>query len=99
MFFVLLLISLLCFDSEFFITFLVRLFLGAVGSKRIFLFGRFIACINTYLHAKFKNNLSGEVCKIDKPPNLSIKTLKDKTPGKDGKWKFFKFEILAVNID
>ena len=42
----------------------------------MFLFGRFTVCINTYLYAKFKNNLSGEVCKIDKPPSLSIKTLK-----------------------
>ena len=54
-----------------------------------FLFGRFIACINTYLHAKFKNNLSGGVCKITKPPSLSAKTLKSMTPGKDRKWKFF----------
>ena len=37
----------------------------------------------------------GEVCKIDKPPSLSIKTFKNKAPGKDGKWIFFKFEILA----
>ena len=39
--------------------FLVGLFLRAVGRKPIFLFGRFMACNNTYLHAKFKNNLSG----------------------------------------
>ena len=50
--FVPVLISHLCFDSELFITFLVGYFLGAVGRKRIFLFGRFIACLNTYLHAK-----------------------------------------------
>ena len=50
-----------------------------------FLFSRFIACIETYLHAKLKNNLSGEVCKIDKPPSFPIKTLKNMTPGKDGK--------------
>ena len=37
----------------------------------------------------------GEVCKIDKPPSLPVKTLKD---GKDGIF-FFKFEILATNID
>ena len=54
-----LLISHLCFDSKLFITFLVGLFLKAVGRKHIFLLGRFIACIDTYLHAKFKNNLSG----------------------------------------
>ena len=42
----------------------------------------------------------GEVWKIDKPPSLSIKTLKNMTPRKDGKWNiFFKFEILATNID
>ena len=41
----------------------------------------------------------GEVCKIDKPPGLSIKTLKNITPGKDGKWIFFKFEILTTDID
>ena len=64
-----------------------------------FLFGRFIACINTYLYGKFKNNLSGEVCKIDKPPSLSVKTLKNMTLGKDGKWIFFKFEIIATDID
>ena len=75
-----------CFDSELFITFPVGLFLRAVRRKRIFLFGIFIACINTCLHAKFQNNLSGEVCKIDKPPSLSVTTLKNMTPGKDGKW-------------
>ena len=42
----------------------------------------------------------GEVYKIDKPPSLSIKTLKNMTPLKDGKWNiFFKFGILATNID
>ena len=45
--------------NELFITFLMGLFLRAVGRKCIILFGRFIANINTYLHAKFKNNLSG----------------------------------------
>ena len=83
----------LFFDSELFITFLVGLFLEEVGRNRIFLFGRFIACINTYLHAKFKSNLS-EMCKIDKPPSLSIKTLKDMIPGKDGKWNLFFFSNL-----
>ena len=53
--------------------------------RRSSLFGRFIACISIYLSAKFKNNLSGEVGKIDKPLSLSIKTLKNMTPGKDGK--------------
>ena len=38
-----------------------------------------------------------EVCKIDKPPSLSVKTLKNMK-----RWKmdyFFKFEIFATNID
>ena len=41
----------------------------------------------------------GEVCKIDKPPSLSVKTLKNMTPRKDGKGNFFRLEILATNID
>ena len=41
----------------------------------------------------------GEVCKIDKPPSLSIKTLKDMTPKKMENGFFFKFEILATDID
>ena len=57
--FVLLLISHLCFDGELFIMFLVGLFLGELGRKRISLFGRFIACIGTYSDAKFFKNLSG----------------------------------------
>ena len=32
----------------------------------------------------------GEVYKIDKPPSLSIKTLKNMTPRKDGKWNIFQ---------
>ena len=42
----------------------------------------------------------GEVCKIHKPSSLSIKSLKNMTPGKAGKWNFFFFmcEILATNI-
>ena len=55
--------------------------------------------ISTYTR-NFKIICQGEVCKIDKLSSLSIKTLKDMTPGKDGKWNiFFKFEILAANID
>ena len=34
----------------------------------------------------------GEVCKTEKPPSLSIKTLTIMTPGKDGKWNMF-FQI------
>ena len=45
-----------------------------------FLFGRFIACINT---------CQGELCKIGKPPSLSIKTLKNVTPENDEKCIFF----------
>ena len=42
----------------------------------------------------------GEVCKIDKPPSLSIKTLKNMTPEKmENGIFFFKFEILATNTD
>ena len=42
----------------------------------------------------------GEVCKIDKSPSLSVTTLKNMIPRKDGKWNFFfKFEILATDID
>ena len=47
--------------------------------KRISLFGRFIACISIYLSAKFKIVYQGEVCKIDKPLSLSVKTLKSIT--------------------
>ena len=40
-----------------------------------------------------------KVRKIDKQPSLSIKTLKNMTPVKDGKWKnFFKVEMLAKLI-
>ena len=80
---------------------LVGLSLRVIGRKHIFVFVRFIACINTYLFAKFKTICQGEVCKIDKPLSLSIKTLKNMTPGKDGKWNisFFKFEILETNTD
>ena len=31
----------------------------------------------------------GEVCKTDKPLSLSLKTLKNMTPGKDEKWNIF----------
>ena len=38
-----------------------------------------------------------EVCKIDKRPSLTIKTLKNMTPGKDGKWNiFFKLKYLQL---
>ena len=57
-----------------------------------FLIGRFIACINACLHAKLKNNLSGEVCKIDKPLRFSIKTLKNMSLEKMEKMEYF-FQI------
>ena len=41
---------------------------------------------------KLKIVCQGEMCKIDKRPSLSIKTLKNMTPGKDGKWNIF-FQI------
>ena len=44
--------------------------------------------IPTYM-GNLKIICQGEVCKIDKPPSLSIKTLKNMTPGKDGKWNIF----------
>ena len=31
----------------------------------------------------------GEVYKIDKPPSLSIKCLKNMVPGKNGEWNLF----------
>ena len=94
------LISQICFDSQLLITFLAGLFLRAVGWKPIILFGRFIDRIDTYLYAKFKNNLSEETCKTDKPLSLSIKILKNMAHGKDGKWNtFFRFEIVPTNIN
>ena len=41
-----------------------------------------------------------EVCKIDKPPSLSLKTLKNMAPEKmENGIFFFKFEILASNTN
>ena len=50
---------------------------------------------------KLKIICQGEMCKIDKSPSLLIKMLKNMIPVKDGKWNifFFKFEILATNIE
>ena len=67
----------------------VGLFLRAVGRESIFLFGRFIACINTYLYGNLEMICQGKLCKIDKPSSLSIKTLKNMTPRKDGNGIFF----------
>ena len=44
--------------------------------------------IPTYMR-NLKIICQGEVCKIDKPPSLPVKTLKDMTPGKDGRWNIF----------
>ena len=66
-----LLMSHLCFDSRILITFLVGLFLRAVGKKHIFLFGRFMACNNTYLMQNFKIICQGEVGKTEKQVCLS----------------------------
>ena len=57
--------------------------------KRNFLFGRFIASINAYLHAKFKNNLSGEVCKLTNHQVCLSKPLKISPPEKIGDGTFF----------
>ena len=48
-----------------------------------------------------KISCQGEVCKIDKPPCFSIKTLKIFPPKKmeNGIVFFFKFGILATKID
>ena len=89
-----------CFDSKLFITFLVGLFLRAVGRKRNFsLVDIFPVLIPTHIR-NLKIICQGEVSKTDEPPSLPIKTLKNMTPKKDGKWTIFlKFEILATNID
>ena len=55
-------------------------FLEGSREETNFLFGRFIAQMRN-----LKIIYLGEVCKIDKPPSLSIKTLENMTPGKDGK--------------
>ena len=47
--------------------------------------------IPTYM-LNLKITCQGEVCKIDKLPSLSIKTLKNMTPRKDGKWNI-SFQI------
>ena len=37
------------------------------------------------------------MCKIDKPPSLSMETLKNMTPGKDEKWNIFSnFKYLQL---
>ena len=37
-----------------------------------------------------------EVSKIDKPPSLSVKTPKNMTPGKDGKWNIKHLSAITV---
>ena len=54
----------------------------AVGRKRIFyLIDLLPVSILTYM-PNSKIICQGEMCKIDKPPSLSIKTLKNMTPEK-----------------
>ena len=67
-------------------------FFRAVGRKGIFyLVDLLPVLIPTYI-LNLKIICQGEVCKIDKPPSMSIKTLENMTPGKDGKWNIF-FQI------
>ena len=73
-------------------------FLRTVGRKRIFYSIDLLPVSVSTCQGNLKLIIcQGEVCKIDKPLSLSIKTLKNMTPGKDG--NFFKFEKLATNID
>ena len=70
----------------------------AVGRKRIFyLVDLLPVSIPTYM-PNLKIICQGEACKIDRPPSLSIKTLKNMTPGNDGEWNFSNL-ILVSNID
>ena len=65
------------------------LFVRAVGRKRVFyLVDLLPVSIPTYM-PNLKIIYQGEVCKIDRPPSLSIKTLKNMTPGKDEKRNIF----------
>ena len=69
---------------------LVRLFLRAIGRKHTFhLVDLLPVLIPTYMR-NLKIICQGEVCKIDKLGSLSIKTLKNMTPRKDGKWNIFQ---------
>ena len=76
----------------------------AVGRKCVVFLLLLLVDLLPVLIPTYMRNLKiicwGKVCTTDKLLSLSIKTLKNMTPGKDGKWNvFFKFEILATNID
>ena len=64
--------------------FLVGLFLRAVGNVPFYLVDLLPVLIHTYIR-NLKIICQREVCKIGKPSSLSIKTLKNLIPGKDGK--------------
>ena len=67
-----------------------RAFLRAVGRNRIFLY--LVDLLPVLIPTDMRNLkiiCQEKVCKIDKPPGLSIKTLKNMIPGKDGKWNIF----------
>ena len=76
--------SRICFDSELFITFFVALFMRAVGNVFFYLVDLLPVSVPTYL-PNLKIICQGEVCKVDRSPSWSIKTLKNMTPGNDGK--------------
>ena len=83
-------INALC-NSEFFMTFLVGLSWEQYGGNVFFyLVDLLLVLIPTYMR-NFKIICQGEACRIDKPPSLSIKTLKDMTLRK--KWKVEFFQI------
>ena len=67
---------------------LVGLSLGEVGRKHIFLLADLLPVLMPTYISNLKIICQGEVCKFDKPPSFSVKTLKNMTP-----------EILATNID
>ena len=53
--------------------------------------------ISTYMR-NLKIICQGEMCKIDKPPSLSIKTLKNMSPGKDGKNGIFFSNLKYLQL-
>ena len=61
---------------------LVGLSLGEVGRKHIFLLADLLPVLMPTYIRNLKINCQGEVCKFDKPPSFSVKTLQNMTPGK-----------------
>ena len=53
--------------------------------------------VSTY-QRNLKIICQGEVCKIDKPLSLSIKTVTNMTPGKDGKWNIFFSNLKYLQL-